>query len=102
MKKYTLFIGLNDQHSKVQQINTIEAYKIVTNICMQHTSGATISESVGYFKHEDGSVVVEKSLRVELIFIELKDVLSIISAAKVVLNQESILLQEDNIQSSFI
>ena len=31
MKKITLYIGLNDKDSKVQQISTIEAERIVCN-----------------------------------------------------------------------
>lgn len=39
MKKFTLFVGLNDKDSKIQEISTIDAYKKMMN----YFNGATIS-----------------------------------------------------------
>ena len=32
MKRFTLYMGLNDKDTKTQQISIVEAYKIVSNI----------------------------------------------------------------------
>ena len=32
MKKHTFYIGLNDKDTKMQVINTLDAYRITTNI----------------------------------------------------------------------
>ena len=32
IKKFTLYLGLNDKDTKRQEVSTIEAYKIITNI----------------------------------------------------------------------
>lgn len=102
MKKFTLYLGLNDKVTLSQKINTIEAYKIAMNIILKHTDGATIFEASGYYKHDNGQVTIEKTLRIELLFIDKKAVLSIIETLKTVFNQESIILQEENISSELI
>lgn len=63
MEKFILYVGLNDKDTKTQKISTLEAYKIVNNIIMKYTDGATIYEANGLYKHEDGTVVIEKTLR---------------------------------------
>jgi len=32
MTKFNLYVGLNDKTTKKQEISTIEAYKLITNI----------------------------------------------------------------------
>ncbi len=99
MKKYTLYLGLNDKDTKVQKINTLEAYKICINILMKYTDGATIYEAQGIYKHNNGTFTTETTLRIELLFITEKDVLQIIATLKQVFNQESIALQTESINS---
>lgn len=48
MKKYTMFIGLNDKDSKIQEITTIDAYKIIMRI----VKDCTIQESKGCYTHK--------------------------------------------------
>lgn len=102
MVKFTLLVGLNDKDSKIQKIGTLEAYKIINNIILQYTDGATIYEASGIYKHDDGTVVVEKSLRIELLFIDRAVVNEIIEQLKIILNQESIVLTTENIQSELV
>lgn len=47
--KYTLYIGLNDKDSKVQEINTIDAYKIVGRL----VGDCTIKEARGLYLHDN-------------------------------------------------
>lgn len=42
IKKYTLYLGLNDKDSKQQEISTIEAYKVVSNLISKDFDGGTI------------------------------------------------------------
>lgn len=102
MEKFTLYVGLNDKDKKVQIINTLEAYKIVNNIVMKYTEGATIYEANGIYKHNDGTIVIEKTLRIELMFIDREIVNKIIDILKRVLNQESIVLQIEKINSELV
>jgi hypothetical protein len=102
MKKYTLYLGLNDKDSKIQKIDTIEAYKIVSNILIKYTEGATIYSAQGIYKHENGEFVIEQTLRIELLFVEKNTVLELINILKHVFNQETIALQSENINSELI
>ena len=102
MKKLTLYLGLNDKITLSQKINTIEAYKIAMNIILKYTNGATIFEASGYYKHDDGQIVIEKTLRIELLFIDKEKIIKIIDTLKMVFNQESIILQEETILSELI
>lgn len=102
MEKYTLYVGLNDKDTKTQKISTLEAYKIVNNILLEYTDGATIYEASGIYKHDDGTIVIEKTLRIELMFIDREIVGKIIELLKKVLNQESIVLQTEKINSELI
>lgn len=102
MKKFTLYLGLNDKDKKIQLINTVEAYKIVNNIITSYTDGATIFEANGIYKHENGTVTIEKTLRIELLFIKKSTVLEIVKQLKIIFNQESIALSEEEIKSELL
>ena len=102
MKKFTLYLGLNDKDKKIQLINTLECYKIATNIIMAYTNGATIFEANGIYKHNNGEFTIEKTLRIELLFIEKEQVMEIVNELKRVFNQESIAMQEETISSELV
>lgn len=103
MKKITLYIGLNDKDSKVQEVSTLDAYKMVSNII---GVGSTITEGRGIYKHDDGTVVSEVSLIVELLDFDntlskgwVKNKVELIKA---MLNQESVAVQEQEVVSELI
>ena len=102
MKKFTLYLGLNDKDSKQQQISTLEAYKVVSNILANDFGGGTIFEAQGIYKHEDGTVVVETTLRIEILFAELPAIKNLVTTLKKVFNQESVAVQEEVINSSLM
>ena len=88
--KHILTIGLNDQHTKTQKYDTITAYKMIENILTEYTTGYTIYETYGGYKHDDGTFISEKSIRVELMFISETLVFIIANKIKETLNQETI------------
>lgn len=102
MNKATLYVGLFDKDTKAQRFTSVEALKIAQTIVLSHVEGATISESHGIYKHDDGSVVVEPSLRIE-ISTENPDVIAsrLSRDLKVALNQESVLVEISDTQTSF-
>ena len=102
MTKYTLYIGLNDKDTKTQRIDMLEASKIVQNVLTDTTGGGTIYSATGVYKHDNGAVVIENTLRVELVAVALEVVKKAIETIKKALNQESIILQTENVQSMFI
>lgn len=92
-------MGLNDKDMKIQLINTIEAYKIVSNILAKDFGGGTIFEAEGIYKHDNGTVVIEKTLRIEILFAEEPQVKALVTELKKLFNQECIAVQKEEINS---
>ena len=86
MKRFTLYMGLNDKDLKVQVINTLEAYKMVSNILAADFGGGTIYEAQGIYKHDDGTIVFEKTLRIEILFAELQQIKVLVANLKKLFN----------------
>lgn len=99
IKKFTLYLGLNDKDSKQQEISTLEAYKIVSNLISKDFGGGTIFEAKGIYKHDDGTIVTETTLRIELLFTDAIHVKTLCDTLKKLFNQESIVVQEEVINS---
>ena len=100
MLKHTLFIGLNDKDSKQQEINTLDAFKIVLNLTKKYYDGGTITEAKGFYTHEDGTLTIETSLILSILFAETEKTLQLVKEIKQALNQESIALQTEDINSN--
>lgn len=99
MKKITLYVGLNDKDTKQQKIETVEAFKIVSNLVTVFADGGTIYNATGIYKHESGEIVIENTLRVELIEIAETALEELVKALKAVLNQESIIVQHETVNT---
>lgn len=92
-------MGLNDKDKKVQLINTLEAYKIVSNLIASKFEGGTIFEAKGIYKHNNGVIITETTLRIELLFANENDVRELANTLKILFNQESIAVQKEIINS---
>lgn len=103
MQKYVLYVGLNDKKTKIQEISTLQAYKIITNVIVANqVDGFTILEANGYYVHDDKTISIEKSLKIEFLFIDIEKIKNIIKELKKILNQESIILETENIKSELM
>lgn len=99
--KAKIFIGLNDKTSKIQEIPTHKAIEIIA----EKFDECTIYQGYGTFRHEDGKRVFEKSIILEKICFEEKDVRNIyraISDLRVDLNQEAIIAEWSKVKSDYI
>lgn len=100
-KRITIYVGLNDQKDKIQLIPTKTALKLVSDACVKYVEGATIYHAIGVYKYANGQVVSENTFRIEIIepgagLVDLVDYL------KTALNQETIIIQRETINSDFI
>ena len=103
MKKITLYIGLNDKDKKYQVFDAMEAQKIVLNFLLSAgIDGATIYNAVGIYKHDNGAIVTENTLRVELFEVSREAVIEACKGIKKALNQESIVINETEENTDFI
>lgn len=99
MDKYILYVGLNDKDTKTQKIDTLSAYNLTNNILLNYVEGATVTQSKGTYKHQNGNVVIENTLIIELLFTDKQTVETIAKDLKIALNQESIAIQKQTIES---
>ena len=53
--KATIFVGLNDKESKLQEISTLDAAKFIQREIVKEFEGGTISEATGIYRHQDGT-----------------------------------------------
>ena len=88
---YKVYVGLNDQLTKKQEIETETAMVIVSEYLANHFEGATVYNGIGVYKHNDGTVVRENSLIIELVFVDDNMVNEMINHFREILNQESIM-----------
>mgnify|MGYP003571276277 CR=1 FL=1 len=102
MKKYMLSIGLNDKDSKRQEVGTLDAYKIVMNIFAATTGGATVHEGMGCYTHDNGDVVIEKSLIAYVYTDDDAAIRDAVMQIKTALNQEAIAVESMETNSMFI
>ena len=102
--KHELFLGLNDKVTKVQKIDTIEAYKAASGIVAKYYDGATIYNANGIYKHDDGTVVFEQSLKIDIIVFDKSndDIGGLIDELKIFFNQESLALQTSRVSSKLV
>ena len=102
MKRYTLYLGLNDKDTKQQKIATIEAYKIVENLIANNFNGATIFDANGIYKHNDNTIIIKNTLRIEILEFDdsiIEQIKTLVDTLKVIFNQESIAVNIEAIAS---
>lgn len=101
MKKATLYIGLNDKDTKKQELDTVEAYKLVQRELVRAVGGGTIYAADGIYTHDNGEIVIEKTLRVEIIDAAEAALMALVQVLKTILNQESIIIQREQVDTCF-
>ena len=89
-QKIILFVGLFDKESKAQEISTLDAYKIASNLLTDIIGFGTITEAMGVYTHDDGTIVNEPTLRIEVSGIDIESMKRLALALKSAFNQESI------------
>ncbi len=99
--KYTLYIGTNDKDTYKQEIPLDECKQIVIDICTEYAGGCTLLDASGYWKDDTGTITSEQTIEVVLEDISEKKVHKIANKVIKKLNQNSILIETNNVQSEF-
>lgn len=97
--EFTFYVGLNDKETKRQEFDTTTAYKLCMQTIQKFADGGTIFEAEGFYTHEDGSFTIEKTLRIEVLFITEATAHAIVDELKTKLNQEAIAVTQKAITS---
>lgn len=96
--RHTLIVGLNDKDTKKQVCTSNHAKRVIMGI----VGDCTLTDAVGHYTHEDGSTVKENSIKVEMLFKADNQVIDYAKQIKEKLNQESVALVKDYIESTLI
>ena len=102
MKKIILYLGLFDQTTKKQEISTLDAYKIASNLLTDIIGFGTITEAMGVYTHDDGTIVNEPTLRIEVSNIDVESMKRLAIALKSTFNQESVAFEVVHTDFSFV
>ena len=105
MFEYTMTIGLNDKDSKRQEVTTCDAKNMISETLLHKFDifAFTMIDCAGVYTHDDGAIVSENSIRVEIASDDCIDdtIGLIIKEKKKVLNQECIMLKKSISDISF-
>lgn len=99
--KYSLYIGTNDKDTYTQVIPFDTCLTKVTEICTKYTGGCTIYEANGYWKDDTNAITKEQSIVCILEDITKEKVYKICDEIIVELNQNSILIETQNVISTY-
>lgn len=99
--KYTLYIGLNDKDTYQQEITTLEAEEIVTEIALKYVDGFTRVLAKGAYTDDQGVVTYENTLIYEFIYVSEEQINQIMDEVLLALNQNSILVVREEVDCQF-
>ena len=105
MNKLIISIGLLDKDTKTQLINNDVAMQKVNDCFLSRLDAFTVYFAKGVYTHDNGQQVQENTIRVEVVAFNGNDYNNTIQSIKDVkkaLNQETILLEKQAIDSYLI
>lgn len=107
MLKTSLYIGLNDKDTKKQVILDSVAKEVIIYAIVKQKLDFTLFECNGVYTHENGVAVIEKSFKIELLCFENEKtfnekILQVVKDLKIMLNQESVAVSREYIESELL
>jgi GH24 family phage-related lysozyme (muramidase) len=97
---YTMQLGLNDQHTKKQEIKTPEAVALMLRTRAKHgIDGLTYSTRNGVYTHGCGAVVCETVLEITIYAAPTATVTAFAHDLKTLFNQEALYVTVQAVQS---
>lgn len=99
--KYTMYIGTNDKDTYAKVMPLDEARDIVNEICMEHVGGYTVQKAAGGWLDDKGIETTEESLVYTFCDVSEDEVTAILDDVIEALNQNSILVEHDNVTTYY-
>ena len=97
---HRLYIGTNDKDTKQPVKNMLRFMEVLKQVLNDLTEGYTMYHATGYYKHDDGTMVQEGTIVIELIdYYGEKNLYSLVKLLKYRLNQESIYVTKQEINA---
>lgn len=95
MATINLYVGLNDKDTKQQELSNLEAKAEISAILFRYCpNGFTLQECQGMYKHDDGTVVCENTIKVILLDYNSAMIFEPVEDLKRKLNQECIIVEK--------
>lgn len=104
INKFTLYVGLNDQTTRKQEVTTEKAKRIISRILANNNiEGATFLKAEGLYTYiVDNKTEKENTFKIEILFANKKQIKNAIAQIKKALNQETIAVSQEKIASALI
>ena len=103
MTTVNLYIGLNDKDTKRQELTNLDAKAEISAILFRYfPNGFTLQECQGMYRHEDGTVVCENTIKVILFDYNIGLVSDAVKDLKLKLNQECIAVERIETTINFV
>lgn len=96
--QYVLYVGLNDKDVKRQIVPT----DIAEEIAMETIGDCSIERIRGCYTHENGKRVYENTLKISILFRSDEEIARYIDELKHKLNQESIAVMRNSVESALM
>ena len=103
MTTVNLYIGLNDKDTKRQELTNLDAKAEISAILFKYfPNGFTLQECQGMYRHNDGTVVCENTIKVILFDYNMGLVSDAVKDLKLRLNQECIAVERIETTINFV
>lgn len=104
ISKYTLYVGLNDKDSRTQKVSQIQAKKLISRILADNEiEGATFLKAEGLYTYiTDHKTEKENTFKIEILFATDTQIKNAIAQIKQILNQETVAMVKEKVNSSLI
>ena len=102
MRQTTIYVGLNDAESHVQEHNTEKYLSVLKTVCHAYRVAFSVHVIDGGYFHEDGSYVEEKTLALTLMDIPKDTVAEIAKDLCSFFHQESVMVTDSAAEVYFI
>ena len=104
INKFTLYVGLNDQTTRKQEVTAEKAKRIISRILANNNiEGATFLKAEGLYTYiVDNKTEKENTFKIEILFANKKQINNAVAQIKKALNQETIAVSQEKIASALI
>ena len=102
MRQTTIYVGLNDADSHVQEHDTSKYLSILKTVCHAYRVAFSVHVIDGGYFHEDGSYVEEKTLSLTLLDVPAGTVGEIAKDLCAFFHQESVMVTEAAAEVYFV
>ena len=100
MNKFTIYLGLNDKDTKIQKYDDKLSLELVQSLAKsQGVECFTAIPCFGVYQHDNGAVVNEQTLKIEIMQDDIKELISMLKYA---FNQECVMVTKEEINVEFI